>query len=251
MALLTCEHIKIKYENRDVISDVSFQIDAGDYLCIVGDNGAGKTTLLKALLGIKNIQEGTISFDPSLEKNEIGYVSQQNDINKDFPASVYEVVMSGCLNKHGFSPFYREGEKKRAQEILARLGLSDIKFQSFQQLSGGQQKRVLLARALLSSSKLLFLDEPVAALDPIATNDFYEVLSRLHSEGMTIIMISHDIHSSIHHASHILHLSNSSYFFGTTNDYLTSSFGQTYLGEKGLCRECHHAIHLSNRSILG
>ncbi|NLG02932.1 MAG: metal ABC transporter ATP-binding protein [Clostridia bacterium] len=251
MPILTCEHVRIKYENREVISDVSFQINTGDYLCIVGDNGAGKTTLLKALLNMKTIQDGTISFDASLGQNDIGYVSQQNDINKDFPASVYEVVMSGCLNKHGFSPFYHEDEKRRAQEILTRLGLFDIKFQSFQQLSGGQQKRVLLARALLSSSKLLFLDEPVAALDPIATNEFYEVISQLNQEGMTIIMISHDIHSSIHHASHILHLSGSSYFFGTTNDYLTSSFGQTYLGEKGLCRECHHAIHLSNRSTLG
>lgn len=242
MPILTCQKITVKYENQVVISDVTFEVCEGDYLCIVGDNGTGKTTLLKAMLGLKSIQSGSVVFDTALSRNEIGYISQQNNINRDFPASVYEVVLSGCLNKHGLSPFYTHTEKNRAEQVMEKLGIQDIKAKSFQDLSGGQQRRVLLARAMMASSKVLFLDEPVAALDPIATADFYELLNLLRTDGLTIIMISHDIHSAIHNASHILHLSTDSYFYGTTAEYITSSFGKTYLNEQGTCRECHHSL---------
>ncbi len=242
MPILTCQKITVKYENQVVISDVTFEVCEGDYLCIVGDNGTGKTTLLKAMLGLKSIQSGSVVFDAALSRNEIGYISQQNNINRDFPASVYEVVLSGCLNKHGLSPFYTHTEKNRAEQVMEKLGIQDIKAKSFQDLSGGQQRRVLLARAMMASSKVLFLDEPVAALDPIATADFYELLNLLRTDGLTIIMVSHDIHSAIHNASHILHLSTDSYFYGTTAEYITSSFGKTYLNEQGTCRECHHSL---------
>ncbi len=242
MPLLTCKDITVKYENQIVISGLSLEINEGDYLCIVGDNGTGKTTLLKAMLGLKNVHSGTISFDASMSRNEIGYISQQNDINRDFPASVNEVVLSGCLNKHGLAPLYTHAEKAAAIEVMEKLGVEAIRTKCFQDLSGGQQRRVLLARAMMASSRILFLDEPVAALDPIATADFYQLLNLLRTDGLTIIMVSHDIHSSIHNASHILHLSADSYFFGTTADYIASSFGQTYLGDQGICRECHHTL---------
>ena len=242
MSVLKCQNVTVKYENQVVISGVSFEVSQGDYLCIVGDNGTGKTTLLKAVLGLKRIQSGSILFDPSLCRNEIGYISQQNNINRDFPASVYEVVLSGCLNKHGLSPLYSHTEKNSAKEIMKKLGIDEIKVKSFQDLSGGQQRRVLLARAMMASSKVLFLDEPVAALDPIATADFYDLLNLLRTDGLTIIMVSHDIHSAIHNASHILHLSADSYFHGTTAEYISSSFGQAYLNEQGTCRECHHEL---------
>lgn len=242
--LLTCKDLLIKYENTTVISDLSFSVNYGDYLCIVGDNGAGKSTLLKCILGLKTLQGGSISFDKDMSRTEIGYVSQLDEMNKDFPASVMEVVLSGGLNKHGFSPFYSPKEKALAKQALTKLSIENLAAKSFQELSGGQRKRVLLARALLSSSKLLLLDEPVAALDPIATQEFYDILSELNHEGMTIIMISHDIHSSIHHATHMLHLSPEiPAFFGTTDEYLNSRIGHTYLGEHGNCSQCLKQIH--------
>ncbi len=242
MVILTCDSLTVKYENQIIISDLSFKVNDGDYLCIVGDNGTGKTTLLKTILGLKHAQSGSVSFSSEIGRNEIGYISQQNDINRDFPASVYEVVLSGCLNRHGLSPFYSHQEKQHSLEVMDKLGIRDMSDHSFQELSGGQQRRVLLARAMMASSKLLFLDEPVAALDPIATADFYNLLNLLRTDGLTIIMVSHDIHSAIHNASHILHLSADSYFYGTTAEYVTSSFGQKYLNEQGICRECHHLL---------
>ncbi len=246
MALLICKDLLIKYENTTVISNLSFSVNYGDYLCIVGDNGAGKSTLLKCILGLKTVQSGSISFDESLARTEIGYVSQLDEMNKDFPASVTEVVLSGCLNKHGLSPFYSKKEKALASQALMKLNIKDLADKSFQELSGGQRKRVLLARALLASGKLLLLDEPVAALDPIATREFYEILTSLNKEGMTIIMVSHDIHTSIHTATHILHLSSEvPTFFGTTDEYLNSQIGNTYLGEHGSCRQCYKQIHVN------
>lgn len=243
MEILKCEHLQVKYDNRTVIDDLNFSISYGDYLCIVGDNGAGKSTLLKCLLGLKNASAGTVSFDTNLKKNQIGYVSQALDINNDFPATVTEVVLSGCLNQHGLSPFYTKQEREHALEILGELNMSDYIGKSFKELSGGQQKRVLLARALMASEKLLLLDEPVAALDPIATEEFYDTMRHLNKSGMTLIMVSHDIHKAVHNASHILHLSNCMpNFFGTHSEYLASDIGHTYLGEHGHCSQCHEEL---------
>ncbi len=244
MTLLTCEDLLIKYENTTVISGLSFSVNYGDYLCIVGDNGTGKSTLLKCILGLKANQGGSILFDKEMTQKEIGYVAQQDEMNKDFPASVMEIVLSGCLNKHGLSPFYSKKEKKLAKQALSKLHIENLSGKSFQELSGGQRKRVLLARALLASGKLLLLDEPAAALDPLATQEFYEILQELNNDGMTILMVSHDIHSAIHNASHILHLSTqAAAFFGTTGDYLNSQVGYAYLGEQGNCRQCLRQFH--------
>ena len=244
MPILTCTDLTIRYENTTVIRDLSFAVNEGDYLCIVGDNGAGKSTLLKCILGLKSLQSGSVAFDPAFEKSRIGYVSQTDEISPDFPASVYEVVMQGSLGGHGLSPFYSKEEKKKYKEVLKKLHIESLSNRSYRELSGGQKKRVLLARALMADAKLLLLDEPVAALDPNATRDFYDMILRLHRDGTTIIMVSHDIHAAIHQATHILHLfGENAAFFGTTDEYLNSRMGHTYLNEDGKCAQCEQNLH--------
>ena len=244
MAILTCKDLLIRYENTTVIRGLSFVVNEGDYLCIVGDNGAGKSTLLKCILGLKSLQEGSVVFDPAFEKSRIGYVSQTDEISPDFPASVFEVVMQGSLGRHVFCPFYTKEEKQKYREVLKKLHIESLSSKSFANLSGGQRKRVLLARALMADAKLLLLDEPVAALDPNATRDFYDMISRLHRDGTTIVMVSHDIHAAIHHATHILHLfGEEAAFFGTTEEYLNSRMGHTYLNEDGKCAQCDQNLH--------
>lgn len=238
--IITCENITVRYDNQIVIDDLTFSVSYGDYLCIVGDNGAGKSTLLKCLLGLKELSGGTLFYGDGVKKNQIGYVPQKNENSEGFPATVSEVVLSGCINRHGLGPFYSKDERERAKHILGELALNDLAQKSINELSGGQQKRVMLARALMASEKLLVMDEPVAALDPIATKEFYETVDKLHREGMTIIMVSHDIHTAVHSATHILHLSNRlPNFFGTKESYLKSDIGHTYLGTGGNCTQCH------------
>lgn len=240
MEIIRCENISVRYDDQIVLEDLSFSVSEGDYLCIVGDNGAGKSTLLKCILGLKSLSGGDISFADDFKKNQIGYVPQKNESSGEFPATVMEVVMSGCLNKHGFAPFYKREEKKRAEKVLDELTLKDLANKSINELSGGQLKRVMLARALMASEKILIMDEPVAALDPVATKEFYATVEKLHHEGMTIIMVSHDIHTAVHSASHILHLSNRlPNFFGTKEEYLRSDIGHTYLDTHGDCAQCH------------
>ena len=169
MALIKCENVSIGYEGQMVVHDLNFEINQGDYLCIVGENGSGKSTLVKSLLGLKNVDKGKIVFDDGLKQTEIGYLPQQTDVKKDFPASVYEVVLSGRLNSRGMKPFYTAEDKKQAWEKMDMLGIRDLAKQCFRDLSGGQRQRVLLARALCATKKLLLLDEPVTGLDPIVT----------------------------------------------------------------------------------
>lgn len=244
MEILKCENIKVNYDNQTVIDDLSFSVNYGDYLCIVGDNGAGKSTLVKCLLSLKSISGGSLIFDSNLKKNQIGYVSQNSDISDDFPATVSEIVLSGCLNQDHSLPFYSKKAKSRADEVLHSLSMCSLRDKKFSELSGGQKKRVLLARALMASEKLLILDEPVAALDPIATEEFYDTMDELNKSGMTLIMVSHDIHTAVHRASSILHLSaKMPNFYGTTDEYLASDIGHAYLGDHGNCSQCHTPIH--------
>ncbi len=241
--LIRCENITVSYNSRIVIDNLSFSVDSGDYLCIVGDNGAGKSTLIKCILGLKSLASGTLTFDPHFSKKGIGYVPQTNETEKGFPATVREVVLSGCVS-HSVSPFYSKEEKKRADECLDEVGLSDVAKTNLLALSGGQKKRVMLARALMASDGLLIMDEPVASLDPIATREFYDKVKSINDEGTTVIMVSHDIHTAVHNATHILHLSNRlPNFFGTKEEYLKSDIGHTYLGKDGDCAQCHQHIH--------
>ena len=231
MALIRCENVSIGYEGQIVVKDLNFQIASGDYLCIVGENGSGKSTLVKSLLGLKSVEKGQIIFGDGLRQTEIGYLPQQTDVQKDFPASVYEVVVSGRLNSRGIRPFYTYAEKKTAFEKMKMLGIEDLSGQCFRDLSGGQKQRALLARALCATKTLLLLDEPVTGLDPIVTAEFYELIQRINKEsGIAVVMVSHDIESAVKYATHILHLQEKVLFFGTAEDYQKSRVGRTFLG---------------------
>lgn len=223
MPIINAQNISMSYEGKKVIEALSFDVEAGDFLCILGDNGSGKTTLLKALTGLKKIDCGTLVFANDLKKNQIGYLPQQTDIQKDFPASAMEIVLSGTVGSMGFMPFYGKKQKTLAKSALEKLGIADLAKKCYHELSGGQQQRVLLARAICASKKLLILDEPTTALDEAAGKDFYNLLLMLKSEGITIIMISHDVKSALSCADKILHLEHSQsgggYFFGTVADY--------------------------------
>lgn len=233
-ALMTCEDLNLGYEGRSVLTGVNAQVHAGDYLCIVGENGSGKTTLMKAILGLIAPLSGKITIRGGLRREEIGYMPQQTPVQRDFPASVREVVLSGCLGRLGRRPFYTRQQKNQAQEALKRLSIQDLARASYRTLSGGQQQRVLLARALCAARTMLLLDEPAAGLDPHITEELYKLIHSLNRDGMTIVMISHDLQSATRFASHILHLGGKPLFFGATGDYLRTDLGRLYALKEAL-----------------
>ena len=225
MAQLTCKNLTLGYDNRAIQEDLNFSIDAGDYLCIVGENGSGKSTLMKTLLHLQPPISGSIELGDGLKKNEIGYLPQQTLVQRDFPASVREIVLSGCQSRCGLRPFYNKEEKMVAQKAMEKMMI--------QELSGGQQQRVLLARALCAAQKILLLDEPVSGLDPRVTAEMYQLIKDLNKkDGITIIMISHDIAAAVKYATHILHIGEHC-FFGTKKQYLQSSLGKAFTGQEG------------------
>jgi zinc transport system ATP-binding protein len=206
MALLKCNNLAIGYEGKAILKNISFEVNAGDYICIVGHNGSGKSTLMKTILGLQKPLDGEIEFSDGLLENQIGYLPQQTLIQRDFPASVQEIVLSGCQNKLGFIPLYKPEHKKRARENLERTGILALEKKSYRELSGGQQQRVLLARALCAAEKMILLDEPVTGLDPKATAEMYEVIQELNRNEMAVIMISHDMDGAEKYAKRILQL---------------------------------------------
>ncbi|HAG68475.1 MAG TPA: ABC transporter [Lachnospiraceae bacterium] len=232
MALISVEGLATGYESRLLKDDISFTVEEGSYLCIVGENGSGKTTLMKTLLNLIEPVSGQIRMN-GLTHKEIGYLPQQTDVQRDFPASVKEIVLSGCQGRCGMRPFYSRAEKKLAADNMERMGITELKDKCYRELSGGQQQRVLLARALCAAKKVLLLDEPVTGLDPRAAMEMYEVISGLNREGMTIIMISHDIEAALKYATHILHM-GSNIFFGTREEYVNSDTGRFFLREGGV-----------------
>ena len=235
MTYVSCENITLSYEGMDVVSDLSFDVQSGDYLCIVGENGSGKSTLLKGILGFVKASKGRIVFGDGITRNEIGYLPQQTSKQRDFPASVWEVVLSGCLNRMGVRPFYSRKEKERAVLNLRKLGIEKLRTRSYNELSGGQQQRVLLARALCAAESLLVLDEPVSGLDPIVTADMYELIYKLNrEEHMTIIMVSHDMKGALSYADKVLHMRHDGYFFGTMEEYRRSPYYDMF--QTGGCR---------------
>ncbi|SDB15352.1 zinc transport system ATP-binding protein [Pseudobutyrivibrio sp. YE44] len=193
MSLINITNLKVGYEGQPVLSDINLKIEAGDYLCIVGENGSGKSTLMKTILGLQAPISGKIEFSDGLAQTEIGYLPQQSDVQRDFPASVFEIVLSGCQSRLGRRFFYTKEHKAIAEENIKKLGIAKLKKRCYRELSGGQQQRVLLARALCATKRILLLDEPVAGLDPQVTEEMYELIKQLNDEGLTIIMISHDI----------------------------------------------------------
>ncbi|MDR2808206.1 MAG: metal ABC transporter ATP-binding protein [Spirochaetaceae bacterium] len=229
MLIVLCKHISFAYDAAIVLRDISFSVEQGDYLCIVGENGSGKSTLVKGLLGLMPPVQGTIMMN-NIRPHDIGFLPQQKAVQKDFPAGVFEVVLSGRLSSRGIRPFYNREDKGIAEENLKRLGIEDLRSRSYRELSGGQQQRVLIARALCTSPKLLILDEPAAGLDPVVTADLYRLLSALnHEYGLTIIMVSHDISGAMSFANRILHLNHEQLFFGSIEEYRYSEPGKQFL----------------------
>lgn len=228
MALLTVQNLSLGYDSHLLAEDLNFAVNAGDYLCIVGENGSGKSTLMKTLLHLQEPVSGQIIMGDGLKKNEIGYLPQQTVVQKDFPAFVKEIVLSGCQARCGWRPFYSKAEKRLAAENMERMGITDLADRCYRELSGGQQQRVLLARAVCATRKILLLDEPVSGLDPKVTAEMYSLIEELNKEGITIIMISHDIAAAVRYASHILHI-GSDIFFGTKEEYLKSDSGKIFL----------------------
>ena len=228
MAQLIVEDLSLGYENQTIVEGLNFEVNAGDYLCIVGENGSGKTTLMKTLLNLKSPISGRIVTGDDLKKNEIGYLPQQTIVQKDFPASVQEIVLSGCQGRCGLRPFYNKEEKKLARENMERMGIADLAKRCYRDLSGGQQQRVLLARALCATRKVLLLDEPVAGLDPTVTTEMYNLISELNKEGITIIMISHDIEAAMKYATKVIHIGKT-VFCGSRDEYLASMESKLFM----------------------
>ena len=240
MAELTCRDLTLGYEGSVLLDNLTFEVNQGDYLCIVGENGSGKSTLMRTILHLQPPVSGTITLGDGLKPTEIGYLPQQTVVQRDFPASVREIVLSGCQGAAGRRPFYTRAEKQTVLDNMERLGISDLARRCYRELSGGQQQRVLLARALCATRRLLLLDEPVSGLDPKVTGEMYQLIEQLNREGISIIMISHDISASVKYASHILHIGTET-FFGTSHDYLHSPIGQKYLELEG--GELHCSKH--------
>ena len=233
MAQLTCQNLCVGYDGTSVLQDLNFEVFAGDYLCIVGENGSGKSTLMKTILGLQPPISGRILTGDGLRKNEIGYLPQQTVVQKDFPASVREIVLSGCQGRCGSRPFYNKEEKRLAADAMEKMQIAQLAKQCYRELSGGQQQRVLLARALCATQKMLLLDEPVSGLDPKVTAEMYALIEKLNREdGITVIMISHDIAAAVKYASHILHIGDA-VFFGTKEEYRQSPQGRLFAAEKG------------------
>lgn len=231
MSLLTIKDLSLGYENMTVVDGLNFTVEAGDYLCIVGENGSGKSTLMKTILQLQKPLKGEVLVGDGLLSKEIGYLPQQTVIQKDFPASVKEIVISGCQGQMGLRPFYSKKEKEIARKNMDCMGITEFKDRCYRELSGGQQQRVLLARALCATRKVLLLDEPVAGLDPKVTLEMYEVIKKLNDSGITIIMISHDIGAAVKYASKILHIGKE-IFFGSKEEYLESDEGRFFLSQK-------------------
>ncbi len=243
--LIKCEHMDLGYDNQDAVVDVNMEVDPGDYLCIVGENGSGKSTLMKGLLGLLKPTAGTLTVAEELKRTGIGYLPQQTAAQKDFPATVYEVVLSGCLSRRGWRPFYSASEKKTAADNMEKLGITPLKRHCYRELSGGQQQRVLIARALCATRELLILDEPITGLDPAAIQDFYAMIRRLNREdGVAILMVSHDLRNAVEEANKILHLQKRVLFYGPAHTYMNSQAAGHFFHEKeqGRCKPtagCH------------
>ena len=232
MAQLTCRELSVGYDGKAVVQHLNFEVFAGDCLCIVGENGSGKSTLMKTILGLQMPISGRILTGDGLRKNEIGYLPQQTQVQKDFPASVREIILSGCQGHCGSRPFYNKKEKKLAADAMGKMQITPLAKRCYRTLSGGQQQRVLLARALCAARELLILDEPVTGLDPAAAQELYRTLDYLNKkEGIAIVTVTHDIRSALRYATHILHAGHGTYFFGTAAEYLASPWGKRFGGD--------------------
>ncbi len=215
--IIKAENLAIGYDKCPVAEHINFKINRGDYVCIIGENGAGKSTLVKTILGLIPPVGGSLEASDDIS---IGYLPQQTTLQKDFPATVKEIVMTGLLpGKKGF--FYTKKDKETAMEKLSVMGIEDLAGKNFKNLSGGQQQKVLMARALCISGDAMLLDEPVTGLDPNATDDLYEMVKKLHKKGIAIIMVSHDRNAITRDSDHIMYIGDT-FFYGTNKEFIAS-----------------------------
>ena len=229
MSQIVCCEVALGYDGKIFTDNLSFKIEDGDFFCVVGENGVGKSTLIKAILKLIAPISGEIKMSDDIKPEEIGYLPQQTAVQRDFPASVREIVLSGCLNRCGIRPFYNKAEKALANENMKRLGIEKLAARCYRELSGGQQQRVLLARALCASKKMILLDEPAAGLDPVAIQDMYSLISELNKkDGLTVVMVSHDVDAAVRYAKNILHLGSRQMFFGSAAEYKKSEVGRSF-----------------------
>lgn len=230
MSMILCDKLDVYYDNHIALNDISFQVDEGDYLAILGENGSGKSSLIKSILGLVSPSKGKIEFN-NIKSTQIGYLPQQTVVQKDFPASVFEIVLSGCLNSKGIFSFYSKNDKEKAKSNIKLFEIENIIKKSYRDLSGGQQQRVLLARALCATEKLLILDEPVTGLDPVVTAEFYSIINKLNKKyKITIIMVSHDVESSVRNANKIMHLDRTIKFYGDKKEYIKTNIYRKIIG---------------------
>ena len=228
MQQIVCENLTLGYDTKIILKDLNFEICKGDYLCILGENGTGKSTLIKSIAGLIKAMSGKILFENGTTSRDCGYLTQQSEIQRDFPATVKEIVMSGCQNRTGFRPFYNKAEKQMAKEAMEKLSITNFAKTCYKELSGGQQQRVLLARSFCAMKKILLLDEPVSGLDVNVSQEFYKILADLNNqEDITIVMISHDIESAVKYADKILHIGKKN-FFGSKKDYIKSEIYSSF-----------------------
>ncbi len=233
MSLIVSESLTLAYDAIPVATDISFAVEPGDYLCIVGENGSGKSTLVKAIMGLHPIHEGRLTVSDEVRRGGIGYLPQHTPAQRDFPASVREIVRSGCLRRAGMRPLWRATDKRLTDEAMARMGIEHLAGKCYRELSGGQQQRVLLARAFCATDKLMVLDEPIAGLDPLAMSEMYRMIDELHRDGVAVVMVSHDVSAAVTYADHILHIGKTAHFFGKTEHYLKTPLGQQFSRRAG------------------
>ena len=230
---LGCRNLTVGYDGKAILQNINFSVEEGEYLSIVGENGSGKSTLMRTLLQLQQPLSGEVILGNSLNREEIGYLPQQTVIQKDFPASVREIVLSGCQNRCGLRPFYIRKEKEYAYQMMEKMQITHLEKRCYRELSGGQQQRVLLARALCATRKILLLDEPTAGLDPKVTKEMYQLIYELNQrDKLTIVMISHDLRASLTYSSHILH-TGKHVFFGTKEEYIRHARHKEYIKAAG------------------
>ncbi len=233
MSLIKSEGMVLSYDSIPVATDIDFAVEEGDYLCIVGENGSGKSTLVKAILGLHPISGGKLTVSDEARAAGIGYLPQHTPAQRDFPASVREIVRSGCLRRAGLRPFIGAADKELADKAMERMGITHLAGKCYRELSGGQQQRVLLARAFCATGKLIVLDEPIAGLDPLAMTEMYSMIADLNRDGVAVVMVSHDVSAAVNYADHILHIGKTTHFFGSTEHYLWTPMGRQFANRSG------------------
>lgn len=231
MNLLEFKSVSFVYDGKEIVRKINCSLGKGEYMCVVGENGSGKTTFVKGILGLKKASEGKIIMENGLSRNKVGYLSQHSAIQKDFPATVHEVVLSGRLNSLGLKPFFSKRDKEIAAENMRILGVDHMKRKSFSELSGGQKQRVLLARALCATKELIVLDEPEAGLDPIVTKELYKIINSINKDmGIGVIIVSHDVKEAAFYANKILHIHDGIGTVMSRDEYLKSELGLKFMG---------------------